>query len=229
MSIIIRDVPLQERPRERFLREGAKALSNQEILAIMLRSGTKQYSALQVAAQLLSTYKTLTALSESSLEEMRLIKGIGVTKAIELAAAMELGKRINREGKGQKRVIASPDDAVQIVADDLIGIHQEHFVVLYLNTKIYVIKQKTVFIGSLNASIVHPREVFKEALRTSSAAVICLHNHPSGDPSPSPEDINVTKRLNEAGRILGISLLDHIIIGDETHYVSLKERGFISM
>ncbi|WP_144559311.1 RadC family protein [Shouchella miscanthi] len=229
MSIIIRDVPLQERPRERFLREGAKALSNQEILAIMLRSGTKQYSALQVAAQLLSTYKTLTALSESSLEEMRLIKGIGVTKAIELAAAMELGKRINREGKGQKRVIASPDDAVQIVADDLIGIHQEHFVVLYLNTKNYVIKQKTVFIGSLNASIVHPREVFKEALRTSSAAVICLHNHPSGDPSPSPEDINVTKRLNEAGRILGISLLDHIIIGDETHYVSLKERGFISM
>ncbi|WDF04101.1 RadC family protein [Shouchella hunanensis] len=229
MSIIIRDVPLQERPRERFLREGAKALSNQEILAIMLRSGTKQYSALQVAAQLLSTYKTLTALSESSLEEMRLIKGIGVTKAIELAAAMELGKRINREGKGQKRVIASPDDAVQIVADDLIGIHQEHFVVLYLNTKNYVIKQKTVFIGSLNASIVHPREVFKEALRTSSAAVICLHNHPSGDPSPSPEDISVTKRLNEAGRILGISLLDHIIIGDETHYVSLKERGFISM
>ncbi len=103
MSIIIRDVPLQERPRERFLREGAKALSNQEILAIMLRSGTKQYSALQVAAQLLSTYKTLTALSESSLEEMRLIKGIGVTKAIELAAAMELGKRINREGKGQKK------------------------------------------------------------------------------------------------------------------------------
>ncbi|MED4129281.1 RadC family protein [Shouchella miscanthi] len=229
MSIIIRDVPLQERPRERFLREGAKALSNQEILAIMLRTGTKQYSALQVAAELLSTYKTLTALSESSLEEMRLIKGIGVTKAIELAAAMELGKRINREGKGQKRVIASPDDAVQIVADDLIGIHQEHFVVLYLNTKNYVIKQKTVFIGSLNASIVHPREVFKEALRTSSAAVICLHNHPSGDPSPSPEDINVTKRLNEAGRILGISLLDHIIIGDETHYVSLKERGFISM
>ncbi|AIC95173.1 MULTISPECIES: RadC family protein [Shouchella] len=229
MSIIIRDVPPQERPRERFIREGAKALSNQEILAIMLRSGTKQYSALQVASELLSTYKTLTALSESSLEEMRLIKGIGVTKAIELAAAMELGKRINREGKGQKSVIASPDDAVQIVADDLIGIHQEHFVVLYLNTKNYVIKQKTVFIGSLNASIVHPREVFKEALRTSSAAVICLHNHPSGDPSPSPEDINVTKRLNEAGRILGISLLDHIIIGDETHYVSLKERGFITM
>ncbi|MFB4210779.1 DNA repair protein RadC [Shouchella sp. JSM 1781072] len=229
MSIIIRDVPLQERPRERFLREGAKALSNQEILAIMLRTGTKHYSALHVASTLLSTYKTLTALSEASLEEMKLVKGIGETKAIELSAAIELGKRILREGKGEKRVVSSPDDAVQLVVDDLVGIHQEHFVVLYLNTKNYVIKQKTVFIGSLNASIVHPREVFKEALRTSSAAVICLHNHPSGDPSPSPEDISVTKRLYEAGKILGITLLDHIIIGDEANFISLKERGFISM
>ncbi|MFS0787375.1 DNA repair protein RadC [Shouchella sp. 1P09AA] len=227
--MIIRDVPIQERPRERFLREGARALSNQEILAIMLRTGTKHYSALQVASTLLSTYKTLTALSEASLEEMKLVKGIGETKAIELSAAIELGKRILREGKGEKRVIASPDDAVQLVVNDLVGIHQEHFVVLYLNTKNYVIKQKTVFIGSLNASIVHPREVFKEALRTSSAAVICLHNHPSGDPSPSPEDISVTKRLYEAGKILGITLLDHIIIGDEANFISLKERGFISM
>lgn len=115
-----------------------------------------------------------------------------------------------------------------MVADDLKGLQQEHFVALYLNTKNHVIKQKTVFIGSLNASIVHPREVFKEALRTSSAAVICLHNHPSGDPSPSTEDINVTKRLDEAGKILGITLLDHIVVG-ENCFISLKERGFLTM
>lgn len=111
--------------------------------------------------------------------------------------------------------------------DDVRTLQQEHFVALYLNTKNHVIKQKTLFIGSLNASIVHPREVFKEALRTSSAALICLHNHPSGDPAPSPEDISVTKRLNEAGKILGITLLDHIITGDDC-FVSLKERGFLS-
>ncbi len=228
LTLFIRDVPQRERPRERFLREGPKALSNQELLALLLRTGTKQYSALHVASELLAGYTTLTHLSEASLEEVQHIPGIGVAKAIELMAAIEFGRRLQREQRGDKTIITSPEDAVEVVADDLKGLQQEHFVALYLNTKNHVIKQKTVFIGSLNASIVHPREVFKEALRTSSAAVICLHNHPSGDPSPSTEDINVTKRLDEAGKILGITLLDHIVVG-ENCFISLKERGFLTM
>ncbi len=226
VTVFIRDVPQTERPRERFAREGAKALSNQEIIALLLRSGTKEFSALHVASDLLMRFSTLAQLSEASIEEIQTIRGIGFAKAIELAAAIELGKRIQRENRVERAVITSPEDAVQLLMDDVRNLQQEHFVALYLNTKNHVIKQKTLFIGSLNASIVHPREVFKEALRTSSAALICLHNHPSGDPAPSPEDISVTKRLNEAGKILGITLLDHIITGDDC-FVSLKERGFL--
>ena len=149
-----------------------------------------------------------------------------MAKAIELSAAIELGRRIQRN-QLVRPVISSPEDAAELVSEDMRGLQQEHFVALYLNTKNHVIKQKTLFIGSLNASIVHPREVFKEALQSSSASVICLHNHPSGDPSPSPEDISVTKRLRQAGAILGIELLDHIIVGDGC-FISLKERGFFA-
>ncbi|SHL43422.1 DNA replication and repair protein RadC [Shouchella rhizosphaerae] len=227
MTLLIRDVPQTERPRERFIREGAKALSNQEIVAILLRTGTKQSSALHVASTLLSQFPTLAMFSEAPLEEIQKVPGIGMAKAIELSAAIELGRRIQRETKLVRPVISSPEDAAELVSEDMRGLQQEHFVALYLNTKNHVIKQKTLFIGSLNASIVHPREVFKEALQSSSASVICLHNHPSGDPSPSPEDISVTKRLRQAGAILGIELLDHIIVGDGC-FISLKERGFFA-
>lgn len=227
MTLLIRDVPQTERPRERFVREGAKALSNQEIVAILLRTGTKHSSALHVASALLSKFVTLAMFSEAPLEEIQKVPGIGMAKAIELSAAIELGRRIQRETKLVRPVISSPEDAAELVSEDMRGLQQEHFVALYLNTKNHVIKQKTLFIGSLNASIVHPREVFKEALQSSSASVICLHNHPSGDPSPSQEDISVTKRLQQAGAILGIELLDHIIVGDGC-FISLKERGFLA-
>ncbi|WP_059103920.1 RadC family protein [Shouchella shacheensis] len=227
MAMLIRDVPNSERPRERLQREGARALSNQEIVAILLRTGTREQSALGLAGTVLSQFQTLTKLKEASLHELRAVSGIGLAKAVELSAAMELGRRVHAEQNGERMVIHSPEDAANVVMDELRTLTQEHFVALYLNTKNHVMKQHTLFIGSLNASIVHPREVFKEALRYSSASVICLHNHPSGDPTPSKEDIQVTKRLGEAGKVLGIPLLDHVIIGDR-RFISLKERGFLN-
>ncbi|WP_227936713.1 RadC family protein [Alkalihalobacillus deserti] len=225
-SFLIRDVPERERPRERLLQEGPLALSNQEILAILLRSGTKQESVLQVAQRVLAKFDGLLLLKEAAIEELCTIKGIGAAKAVELSAAIELGRRIHSLQPEERYVIRSPEDVSNYVMEDMRFLHQEHFDCLYLNTKNQVLHRKTVFIGSLNASICHPREIFKEAFRRSAASVICLHNHPSGDPTPSREDIEVTKRLAEAGKLLGIELLDHIIIGDRK-FVSLKEQGYV--
>lgn len=224
--LLIRDVPIQERPRERLIREGAKALSNQEIIAILLRTGTQKESALQIAAKVLATFDGLSMLKDATLEELCQIKGIKEAKAVELLAAIELGRRIHNIQVENRYVIRSPEDVSNYVMEDMRFLKQEHFKALYLNTKNEVIHRQTLFIGSLNSSIVHPREVFKEALRRSAASFICIHNHPSGNPEPSKEDIDVTKRLKEAGKLLGIELLDHIIIGDRK-YVSLKERGYV--
>ncbi|GAE27674.1 DNA repair protein RadC [Halalkalibacter wakoensis JCM 9140] len=225
-SFLIRDVPLRERPRERLLQEGAKALSNQEIIAILLRSGTRHESVLQVAQQVLAKFDGLLLLKDAAIEELCTVKGVGEAKAVELAAAIELGRRIHSLQPDDRYVIRSPEDVSNYVMEDMRFLQQEHFDCLYLNTKNQVLIRKTIFIGSLNASIVHPREVFKEAFRRSAASIICLHNHPSGDPTPSREDIEVTKRLTESGKVLGIELLDHIIIGDRK-FVSLKEQGYV--
>ncbi|MFK3939009.1 DNA repair protein RadC [Alkalihalobacillus sp. NPDC078783] len=226
MTLLIRDVPVTERPRERLLQVGASVLTNQEIIAILLRTGSKKDSVIDLAGKVLSNFDGLDLLKEATIEELCSIDGIGLAKAVELSAAMELGRRIHTLQTKDRYVIRSPEDVSSLVMEDMRFLKQEHFVCLYLNTKNQVIFRHTVFIGSLNASIVHPREVFKEALRRSSASIICLHNHPSGDPSPSREDIDVTKRLYEAGRVLGIELLDHIIIGDRT-FISLKEQGHV--
>lgn len=217
---------MRERPRERMLQEGPRALSNQEILAILLRTGTKKESVLQLSQRVLATFDGLSLLKDAAIEELCEIKGIGEVKAVEIAAAIELGRRIHSMQTDERYVIRSPEDVSNYVMEDMRFLQQEHFVCLYLNTKNQVIHRKTVFIGSLNASIVHPREIFKEAFRRSAASVICLHNHPSGNPSPSREDIEVTKRLTEAGKVLGVELLDHIIIGDRK-FVSLKEQGYV--
>nr|WP_209121976.1 DNA repair protein RadC [Alkalihalobacillus sp. BA299] len=226
-SFLIRDVPYHERPRERLLAEGAKFLSNQELLAIILRTGSKEESVLQLAHRVLQKFDGLTMLKEATVEELQEIKGIGEAKAVEVCAVLELGRRISSLKLEERYVIRSPEDVSRYVMEDMRSLTQEHFVCLYLNTKNHVLHRETIFIGSLNASIVHPREVFKEALRRSAASFICLHNHPSGDPTPSREDIEVTKRLGECGKILGIELLDHVIIGDRT-YISLKEKGYLT-
>ncbi|MGE8206081.1 RadC family protein [Heyndrickxia sp. NPDC080065] len=225
-KLMIRDYPVEERPRERLIQNGAKSLSNQELLAILLRTGTKEESVIQMANCLLKNFEGLKLLKDASLEEIMSIKGIGFAKAVQILAAVEIGRRIGNLTYHDRYVIRSPEDGANFVMNDMRFLSQEHFVCLYLNTKNQVLHQQTIFIGSLNASIVHPREVFKEAFRRSAASIICIHNHPSGDPAPSREDIEVTKRLVECGKIIGIDILDHIIIGDKK-YVSLKEKGYL--
>lgn len=225
-TLMIRDFPQDERPRERFIQNGPESLSNHELIAILLRTGTKEESVLQLSNRLLSQFEGLRLLKDASLEEITSINGIGTAKAIQILAAVEIGRRVANLSTDDRYVIRSPEDGAKYVMNDMRFLSQEHFVCLYLNTKNQVLHKQTIFIGSLNASIVHPREVFKEAFRRSAASIICLHNHPSGDPSPSREDIEVTKRLAECGKIIGIELLDHLIIG-ENKFVSLKEKGYL--
>ncbi|WHZ01896.1 DNA repair protein RadC [Neobacillus sp. YX16] len=225
-SLMIRDFPQDERPRERFIQNGPESLSNHELIAILLRTGTKDESVLELSNRLLTNFEGLRLLKAATLEEMTEIKGIGQAKAIQVLAAVEIGRRIANLNYTDRYVIRSPEDGANYVMNDMRFLSQEHFVCLYLNTKNQVLHKQTIFIGSLNASIVHPREVFREALKRSAASIICLHNHPSGDPAPSREDIEVTKRLVECGKMIGIDVLDHLIIG-ENKFVSLKEKGYL--
>ncbi|WJH32542.1 DNA repair protein RadC [Paenibacillus aurantius] len=223
-GITLRDVPNEERPRERMLHFGAQALSNAELLAILIRTGTVAESAVRLAERVLKESGSLRNLVDMSVDELTRVKGIGEAKALQIRAGIELGRRLSRASLHDKITIRSPRDAAALLMEDLRYLQKEHFVCLFLNTKNHVIAQETLSMGSLNASIVHPREVFRAAMKCSSASLICVHNHPSGDPTPSPEDIEITARLVEAGQIVGIEVLDHIIIAD-TGFVSLKEKG----
>ena len=225
-SLMIRDFPQDERPRERFIQHGPQSLSNHELIAILLRTGTKEESVLQLSNRLLTQFEGLRLLKSATIEEMTGVKGIGHAKAIQILAAVELGRRVTNLAFNDRYVIRSPEDGAKYMMNEMRFLTQEHFVCLFLNTKNQVIHKQTIFIGSLNASIVHPREIFKEAIRRSAASIICLHNHPSGHPEPSREDIEVTKRLTECGKIIGIDILDHLIIG-ENKFVSLKEKGYL--
>ncbi|WP_243386158.1 RadC family protein [Bacillus kexueae] len=225
-TLSIRDFPKDDRPRERMMNEGPESLSNHELLAILLRTGTKNESALHLANKLLKQFDGLRLLKDATVEEITSIQGIGQAKAVQIMAALELGRRIHQLTYEERYVIRSPKDAADYVMEEMRFLTQEHFVCIYLNTKNQVLQKRTVFIGSLNASIVHPREVFKSALKRSAASLICVHNHPSGDPTPSREDIEVTRRLAECGKLIGIEMLDHIIIG-EHKFVSLKEKGYL--
>lgn len=225
-SLTIREMPEEERPRERLAKYGAEVLSNAELLAIILRNGTRNDSALSLANKLLSSGSGIRYLYESSFEELKGIKGIGTAKASQIKASLELGKRLRSFRGGSNLYIKSPEDAVEIVMEDMRYLKKECLRVILLNVKNMVLSIKDVSIGSINTSIVHPREIFVEAIKCSSASIIMCHNHPSGDPTPSDEDINVTKRVFEAGKIIGIDLLDHIIIGDG-RYISLKEKSII--
>src|SRR4030042_1606457 len=222
-SFTLRDLPLSERPRERLAHHGIEALSAQEVLALILGRGTRGESVMVEAQRLLSTFGNLKAIGEASLEELTQVKGIGPAKAAQLKAAFELGRRSDSPPSTKERTIGSPDDAVAQIRAKLKGKKKEHFWVLLLDTRNKVVKMSEVSIGSLNASIVHPREVFREAISASAASVILVHNHPSGDPQPSEDDVKLTKRLVEAGELVGIDVLDHIIIGDKK-YLSLKRE-----
>ncbi|ABO51059.1 DNA replication and repair protein RadC [Desulforamulus reducens MI-1] len=223
---VIRELPPEMRPRERMLKEGAGSLTEIDLLAIMLRTGTSKVSVLELAAELFSHFKDLRALSQATIEELSQIKGVGPVKAVQVKAALELGRRLAAMPAETRVIIRCPEDVCGLVMEDLRDLDREHFLALLLNTKNQVLARETISIGTLNSSVVHPRELFKVAIRRSAASMILVHNHPSGDPTPSREDIVLTKRLIEAGEIIGIDVLDHIIIGDNK-FTSLKSKGLI--
>lgn len=222
----IKDIPTNERPRERLIKYGESVLSNAELLAIILRTGNKNESAIDLSRRILSQNGGLSYLAKASAYELSKINGIGIAKACQIKSCIEIGKRLLTSKEKDNVKISSPDDIAYLVMEDMRYLSKEHFRAIFLNTKNIVISIKDISIGSLNSSIVHPREVFIEAIKMSAASLIVCHNHPSGDPSPSEEDIKVTKRLKEAGNILGIDLLDHLIIGDG-RYISLREKNII--
>lgn len=225
-SLKIMELPENERPRERLLRYGAETLSNGELLAIILRTGNFEENVLSLSNRILASKGGLNGLLDSSLEELIEIKGIGKAKASQLLALVEISKRFKSYESGECYKINNPKDAAEIVMGNMRYLKKEYLKVILLNSKNVVIGIKDVSIGSLNCSIVHPREVFSEAIKKSSASIIICHNHPSGDPTPSNEDINISYRLRDCGNILGIELLDHLIIGNGI-YISLKEKGIL--
>jgi DNA repair protein RadC len=221
--VTIREMPTEERPRERLARYGAEALATAELLAILLRVGTARQSALDLANRLLSEFGSVRAVATASIESLSGIKGMGLAKAAQLKAAFELGKRLSASTADARPVIKSPRDVANLVMEDLRYRDKEHFLALFLDTRNRVIATTTISVGSLSVNVVHPREVFKEAVSRSAASIIVCHNHPSGDPTPSEDDQAITRRLVQSGQIMGIPVLDHIIIG-EGKFISLKEK-----
>ncbi len=228
-SYTVRDLPQSDRPRERLLRLGPEALSSAELLAIIMRTGAQGDSVLMTSQKLLSEFGNLQSIAQASVAEICRVRGIGEAKAIEIKAALELGKRLydpdyGLDGPGKP--VQTPEEAYKSMQSKLSGKKKEHFYVLCLNTRGRVNDTRQVSIGNLDSSLVHPREVFKDAISTYASTVIFVHNHPSGDLEPSAEDINLTKRLVEAGELLGIPVIDHIIVSDKG-YTSLKSRNLI--
>jgi DNA repair protein RadC len=222
----IMDLPENERPRERLFRYGTEALSNAELLAIILGTGNKKENIISLSTRIIKHSGGLNGILNSTLEDFMGICGIGKAKAARVMAAVELSKRFKSYKDGGSCKICGPEDAAMLVMEEMKGLKQEYLKVMMLNTKNVVMGIKNVFIGGLNSSMVHPREVFSYAIKKNSASIIVCHNHPSGDPSPSSEDIDVTCRLKKCGDLLGIQLVDHLIIGNGT-YVSLKEKGIL--
>jgi DNA repair protein RadC len=220
-SISIQDMPGNERPRERLLQHGAAALSNAELLAIILRTGTAQENALHLAERLLARYQGLQGIARSSPEELQEIAGLGSAKATQILAALEIGKRAITYQADARPTITSAADAAQLVLD-MGHLRQEQVRVILLDSGRRVIAIPTVYMGTLNMSILRVSEIFREAITRNSPAVILAHNHPSGDPAPSPADIELTRTLVAAGKLLDIQVLDHLIVG-HTRWVSLKE------
>ncbi|MFC2007138.1 DNA repair protein RadC [Chloroflexota bacterium] len=224
-SMTVHDLPIADRPRERLQRLGVEALSAQEVLALILGRGISGESVMVTAQRLLSRFGDLKGIAGASLEELSQIRGIGLAKAAQIMASFELTNRVESyPGAIGKLVVKTPDDVVNLIRGRLKGKKKEYFLALLLDTRGQLIKVAEISIGSLDSSIVHPREVFKEAISASAASIIFVHNHPSGDTEASEDDIKLTQRLVEAGEIMGIDVLDHIIVTDDK-YLSLKREG----
>jgi DNA repair protein RadC len=221
---LIRDLPSGERPRERLEYYGAGALSTAEILAIVLRVGTGGENAVRVAERLLARFDGLPGLALATIGELCQEKGVGPTKAVQIKAALELGRRLLVAAPHERPTVRSPADAANLLMAEMALLAQEHLRTVLLDTRNRVLGIPTIYIGSLNSAAVRVGEVFREAIRANSAAMIAVHNHPSGDPTPSPDDVQVTRMIVEAGALLHIDVLDHLIIGRQ-RFVSMKERG----
>jgi DNA repair protein RadC len=222
----ITDLAVEERPRERMAKLGARALSSAELLAILLRVGVAGENAVQVGQRLLTEFKGLSGLHRTPFSELCNQYGIGKAKAAQIKAAIELGRRMAQEPSEERPTINSPGEAAALVAYDMAALEQEHLNVILLDTRNRVMDIVEIYKGSVNSSQVHVGELFKPAIRRSASAMIVVHNHPSGDPTPSPDDVAVTRAIVQAGKLLDVDVLDHMIIGQgQGKWVSLKERG----
>lgn len=215
-----------DKPRERLMVYGPDKLTNQELLSLIIGSGVRDESVYQVSENILNQVDNIKDLRHLTLQELTGIKGIGEKKAALILAVIELATRMHTHSLEEKVHIKSPQCVADLLMERMRYLTQEHFIILMLNTKNVVIHEQTIFVGSLNASIIHPREVYREAIKRSAANIIAVHNHPSGCANPSYEDIEATRRLISVGELVGIDLLDHIIIGDG-EFISIKERGHI--
>lgn len=224
-KIRILDMQKDERPRERLIKNGASALSDSELLAIILRTGSKKENVINLSQRILGEYN-IKQLSQINPTQLMKIHGIKESKATQISACFEIARRLESFNSVEKPKISSPEDVYRRLFPRMRELKKEMFIELCLDTKNQILKEEVISVGSLNANVVHPREVFKLALTESAAHIIVAHNHPSGDPTPSREDIEITKKLVETGNIMGITVLDHVIIGDGRHF-SMKEAGHI--
>lgn len=222
----MKEIPTLERPRERLINYGVESLSNQELLSILLKTGSKEQSVQEVAVNLLNVLGNLSSWPEVTLEQIASIKGIGIVKATSILACLELGKRIYLTPKEEKIKLATPEEIFKNSSYLFYGKKQEYFYCFYFNNKQELIERKLLFMGTIDKSIVHPREIFKEAYLVGASKIACLHNHPSGNLEPSTQDIRLTNSLKEIGNIQGIPLIDHIIVSDTAFY-SFYEHGLL--
>ncbi|HUT37609.1 MAG TPA: DNA repair protein RadC [Planctomycetota bacterium] len=221
----IKELPADQRPRERLIAGGERALSDAELLAIILRSGTEEQTAIGLGQSLLAKYGTYRALAARSIAELRRVKGVGPAKAAQVKAALEIGRRMAEQAAAEPgRRISDSQAVYDLCSPRLRDQKRETFLVLLLDARNRVVREVEASVGSLTASLAHPREVFGEAVRDSAAAIICVHNHPTGDPTPSPRDVEITAKLHATGKVLGIPLLDHVILGEGRHY-SFADEG----
>ena len=223
-TLMMRDMAEHNRPRERLLKVGERAVSTAELLAIILRSGVPGENVLRLAERLLSTFRDLPGLARASIAELTKVKGVGPAKAVEIKAALEIGRRLLTTAPEEKPRITSPADAANLVMSEMSFLDKEHLRLILMDTRNRVLGTPTIYIGSLNTSVIRIGELFRTAIKENAAAFIVAHNHPSGDPSPSPEDVSVTRKIVQAGELLNVDVLDHIVIG-HNRFVSLKERG----
>lgn len=220
----IRDLHESDRPRERLASLGPQALTNAELIAILLRVGVRGENAVAVGQRLLNKFSGLTGLHRAPFAELKKQHGVGDAKAAQIKAAIELGRRLTLESPEERPAINSPADAAALVSYEMAALEQEHLRVILLDRRNRVLETVEVYKGSVNSSQVRVGEVFKEAIRKNASAVVVIHNHPSGDPTPSPDDVAVTRAITQAGKLLDVEVLDHLVIG-QGKWISMKERG----